>query len=125
MARSNPTLRQATDWFTTSLAAATTIGARLPLLWSAALTGSPGAVQESQRMVSEKTQAALQGATAAGLAASRLWLQALTSMSFPSPQAWARVSQAALAPAHRVCRANARRLGPRRRRHRAQQDSNL
>lgn len=116
MARPNRNLRQATDWLTTSLAAANTIAARMPLLWTAAFTGSPHALQESQRMITEKAQAALQGAAAAGLAASRLWFQALTSMSFPSPQAWARVSDAALAPAQRVCRANARRLSPRRRR---------
>ena len=95
----------------TSLDAATTIAARTPILMSAALTGSPKAMREVQRMVSEKTAAAVQGALAAGHAWTTFWLSLASlnpSVSFHDHLA--AITDAALAPARRTCRANARRL---------------
>jgi hypothetical protein len=110
-------MKLALEFFETSVAAATTINARLPILYRAAMTGTPTAVRESHRMITEKAQAAVEGATAAGTAALDLWLRAAASMSTPSPAAWLNIMQAGLAPARRTCHANARRLGlPRRRR---------
>jgi hypothetical protein len=109
----------ALDFFETSTAAAATIGARMPILFNAATTGSPRAVKESQRMVTEKAQAALEGASAAGAAAFDLWLRAATGMSTPGADAWFKVAEAAFAPTRRACHANARRLSaPRKRRRR-------
>ncbi len=105
-----PTMNWALSAMETSMAAAATINARMTMLFSAAFTGSPRAVRELQRMVTEKADATMEGAMAAGTAALRAWLHATTSMSVLDMTAWSRVAEAAFAPARRAILANARRL---------------
>jgi hypothetical protein len=108
-------MKIAMDSFETSMAAATTIGLRMPILFSAMLTGSPAAMRESNRMVSEKLTAAAEGAFASGAAVMQLWMQTAATMSAPTADQLSRCIDAGLAPARRACKANARRLSGKRR----------
>src|SRR5205823_2440843 len=100
------------DAWQTSLAAATTIAARTPIIMTAALTGSPKAVRETRRMVTEKAAAAVEGAIAAGGGWTSLGPRGAgggrrrgrIGKGMPAGAA------AAAAPGRRKCRANARRL---------------
>lgn len=114
--RSRRTSSSALSAWQTSLAAATTIAARTPILFTAAFTGSPKAVRESRRMVTEKAAAVAEGAMAASQAWGALWLQMATGFARPSQLArgLTSVMNAAVAPAQRTCKANARRLSRRR-----------
>jgi hypothetical protein len=98
----------------TSMAAATTIAARMPMLTLAAVGGSPSTRQliEAQRMVTEKAEAAVAGALAAGSAWTGMWLRLGLGMIRPHQAAEeaARVMDAACAPAIATCRKNARRV---------------
>lgn len=112
----NRTRRTPLAAWRTPLAAWTTIAARTPILATAALTGSPKAMREVRRMVSEKALAAVAG----GLAAQRAWLAAwLRGPGLrvgPSDlyRHTSAIMKAATSPAERACRANARRLTMRR-----------
>jgi hypothetical protein len=100
------------DALETSVAAASTISARTPLLFEALAFGSPRAVAETQRMVLEKMAAAAEGSIAAGSAWPRLWLRAGSGLGGPLAigQEVAKIVDAAHAPSRRRVRANARRL---------------
>jgi hypothetical protein len=97
----------------TSVAAAVTIAARAPLLF-----GLPGPrdgqdARETNRMVTEKMEAALEGAISAQFAMMLLWSRiAFGGVSGPAALAHglADVAHAATNPAHRRVRANAKRL---------------
>ncbi|MCP8940072.1 hypothetical protein NK718_16215 [Alsobacter sp. SYSU M60028] len=94
------------------IAAGVTIAARAPLLMGVG-RGSPRAAEETRRMVSEKAEAAIEGAIAAQFAMGRFWMRImLGQVSHPAGFAdgLAGVAAAAARPAHRRVRANAKRL---------------
>lgn len=99
----------------TSFAAAVTIAARTPVLFTHFTPGRQKAADlvESQRMVIEKVEAAIEGAAAAQVALMTLWARMLFG-SVRGPTALAHgladVAHAATHPAHRRVRANAKRL---------------
>jgi hypothetical protein len=113
-------MRLSMEAWQTSLAAGTTIANRLPILFDAAVTGSPGALVETQRMAAEKVFAAAMGSFALGTAWYRLALQmSLGRGQVPDPaRVTMQLAEAATAPARRACRSNARRLTRKRRRRR-------
>ncbi|MGO9769727.1 MAG: hypothetical protein ACLPSW_09275 [Roseiarcus sp.] len=93
--------------------AAVTIAARTRGLLTPSLDGSGAQAREARRMVEEKVAAACEGALAAQVA----WGTFLFSAAFGGVRTaedaalgLADVAEAALAPAHRTVRANARRL---------------
>jgi hypothetical protein len=99
--------------FEASVAAAVTIAARAPILAGHA-TGKPaGRPDESLRMVTEKMEAAAEGWFAAQMAVWELWVQlAFGAVRGPTALAhgFADIAEAAVRPAHRRVRANAKRL---------------
>jgi hypothetical protein len=112
-------LRHLFSAWETSIAAATTIAARMPILFTAATRGSPKAMREARRMCIEKHTAALEGAIAAGQEWMRFWMRAGTMGSWADVQQnMSQIMRAAIAPADRACRANALRLTRRRTRRR-------
>ena len=95
-----------------SVAAAVTIAARAPILFGLP-TRDGHSARETQRMVAEKVEAAIEGTAAAQVAMMKLW----TRMAFGGvrgPTAFAHgladVANAATRPAQRRVRANAKRL---------------
>jgi hypothetical protein len=112
-------LRYLFSTWETSIAAATTIAARMPILFAAATSGSPKAMREARRMCTEKHTAAVEGAIAAGQEWMRLWMRAGAMGSWvEAQQGMSQIMRAAMGPANRVCRANAQRLTRRRTRRR-------
>lgn len=99
----------ATAAMLSSLDAVVTISHRLPLL------ASGNGQDEAVRMVSEKFEAAMHGSLDATLMAGALLGQAATGRlaAHELPEGFLMVGQAALAPAYRKVRANARRLSQR------------
>lgn len=94
----------------TANATAAVLAARLPMLWSMGVNPTMAHQAEVRRMVSEKLAAVSEGAMAASMQASLEWFNAFTRTSW-SPQAAAgRITSAALAPADKTVKANARRL---------------
>ena len=94
--------------------AAVTVAARMPGLMTQGFDPTGAKTRESHRMVHEKMSAVCEGAVAAQLAWGGLLFKAvLGGLRTPEDFSFglARVAQAALAPAHRTVRANARRLG--------------
>lgn len=87
--------------------AAVTIERRMSLMGEAAARGTLMSEPEMWRMGPEKLAAFAAGMTAASLAAA----QEMQRMSFEPVRASAAVLAAAVKPAHRSVRANARRLG--------------
>ena len=92
---------------------AVTIGARAPGLLMQGFNPTTGSARESQRMVAEKIDAVWEGAAAAQMA----WASLLVKASFGGIRNAAdlslglsRVAEAAIRPARRKVRANARRL---------------
>ena len=94
--------------FEDGLAAAMTIGQRLPILWWGMVSPSPSANAEARRMVSEKQLAFAEGMMGAQAELMKL---AMTPWWLWTRNAAAAVSHAATGPASRQVRANARRLG--------------
>jgi hypothetical protein len=93
--------------------AAATVAARIPGLLTQGFDPTGAKLRESHRMVHEKMSAVCEGALAAQLAwGGFLFNAALGGVRTPDDLslALARVAQAAVAPAHRTVRANARRL---------------
>jgi hypothetical protein len=99
----------------TSFAAAITIAARTPMLFSSLSPTTRKATDsvEAHRMVMEKMEAVVEGAAAAQVAMMTLWGRMLFgSVTGPTAlaHALADVAHAATQPADRRVRANARRL---------------
>ena len=97
--------------------AAVTIAARLPMIAKASRKPAAPPPAEMQRMVSEKAEAAMQGAFAASMAMGKLWTRAMfgglrTPMDVA--QGLASVADAAMKPARQRVRANAKRLSGKR-----------
>jgi hypothetical protein len=92
--------------------AGVTIAARTPKLIAAGFDPHGENGREARVAVSEKIKAAFDGAVAAQAKVGDLWLRALFGRLSASDAAssWMDVSQAALIPAYRSVRANARRL---------------
>lgn len=93
--------------------AAVTISARLPDLAKASRDPSAPPSAEMQRMVSEKVNAAMQGGVAAGFAMGDFWTKALFGrLKTPMDMAHglATVADAAMRPARKKVRENAKRL---------------
>jgi hypothetical protein len=84
---------------------AVTISARTPGLLIQGFNPTAGSVRESQRMIAEKIDAAWEGAAAAQMA----WASLLLKASFGGIRL-ANVAEAAIRPARRKVRANAKRL---------------
>lgn len=95
------------------------IAQRLPVLWLEAFgLAKAGAPRESERMVSEKIAATVEGSLAAGVEFNRLWWETSVAMMTgrhpPSAVSGGkRLAHAALAPAARTVRSNVRRLSRR------------
>lgn len=98
--------------FATWQATWTTLSFRLPMIWMQAIRPTPEGEKEMTRMVAEKQQAFVDGV----IAAQRKWVDEwfalwLRPFAKVAPQTVAtRVTQAALAPARRTVKANAKRL---------------
>jgi hypothetical protein len=93
--------------------AAVTIAARTPGLWSHGFNPTADSVRETQRMVQEKFDAALEGAAAAQFAWASLFLKASFGGIRNADElslGLAGVAEAAMRPARRKVRANAKRL---------------
>jgi hypothetical protein len=106
-------LRLARFWFAAVEAqanAATTIGFRMPAV-ARAMTSSGPPSAEAKRMVSEKTQAVMSGATGAGAAMMKGGLSAFGLGPVAAANFALSVGEAAMRPAQRRVKANARRLG--------------
>jgi hypothetical protein len=91
-----------------AFATATVLAWRLPMLWAMALNPTPRRRAEALRMITEKTAAATEAIVGA---------QAELALSFlkPSRSGAAKMVDAALKPARRRVKANAKRLKRRRR----------
>jgi hypothetical protein len=93
--------------------AAVTIAARTPALWSHGFNPTAESVRETQRMVQEKVDAALEGAAAAQFAWASLFFKASFGGIRNADElslGLAGVAEAAMRPARRKVRANAKRL---------------
>ena len=90
--------------FETAMATAAVLAWRLPMLWAMAWHPTPKRRAEALRMVTEKSAAAAEGIAAA-------WSQAaLAGVRIMGDNPMEKVAEAALKPARRRVRANARRL---------------
>ena len=97
------------DWALSNAYAATTIWHRLSWFGAAAAMTQAERQAETTRMASEKIAAAYEGGAKAGLEAMRtMWGLALGAK--PSVATPAAIADAAMRPAFRKARANARRL---------------
>jgi hypothetical protein len=115
MARHVPekTLDLMADSVVTGMAAAVTIWHRMPILAMGAFFPTPSNTVEAVRMVTEKVDASFEGAVAAAFEASKvstrmMFRPLLTPAEFSD--AGARIAKAAVAPAARRVKANAKRL---------------
>jgi hypothetical protein len=96
------------------LDSAFTVAARVPGLMTQGFDPTGAKLRESNRMVQEKISVTCEGALAAQMAwGSFVFKAALGGIRTPDDVSFglARVAQAAVAPAHRTVRANAKRLG--------------
>lgn len=106
-------LRWAEDAKQAGVDAAVTIAARTPKIAASVLDPTGDNARETRLMVSEKVDAAVEGATAAQAALGDLWLRAAFGRVM-SPEQWSQgwmdVADAAFTPARLRVRANAERL---------------
>jgi len=96
--------------------AAVTVAARMPGLLTQGFDPTGAKLREGQRMVQEKISAAYEGVLGAQLAWGGFFFKAIMGgVRTPSDVSLglSRVAQAAVAPAHRTVRANAKRLSGR------------
>jgi hypothetical protein len=103
-------LRRTREDYETAVAAATVLGFRLPMLWAMTFDPTPERRAEALRMVTEKSAAVAEGFAAAWTEAALAGLQMATGVN-PA----GRIAAAALRPARRKVKANARRLKRRKR----------
>ena len=101
--------------FTTAFAAAQVLAYRLPMLWAMTLSPTPARRAEAVKMIVEKQMAVAEGINAAALAALAQWMKVASGQSLPVETVSARIVEAAVRPGRRRVRANARRLGRRKR----------
>lgn len=100
------------DWAFSNAAAAATIWHRLSMFGATALMSETERQAEATRMVAEKMAAAYEGGWKASLAATEaMWGAALGRK--PTAATAAAIADAAVRPAFRKARANARRLNRR------------
>jgi hypothetical protein len=99
----------------TAFAAAQVLAFRLPMLWAMSLSPTPARRAEAVRMIVEKQMAMAEGLNAAALAALTEWLKILAGQSLSAETLSARVMAAAAKPGRRRVKANAKRLGRRKR----------
>src|SRR5262249_54054462 len=100
------------DWAFSSASAAMTLWHRLSIFGATALMSQTELQAETTRMVSEKIAAANEGAWKAGIEATQtMWGAALGKK--PTLSASVAIADAAVRPALRKARANARRLNRR------------
>ena len=99
----------------TAIAAAQVLSFRLPMLWAMAWSPTPARRAEAVKMIVEKQMAVAEGINAAALAALAQWMKIASGQSLPVEIVSARIVEAAVRPGRRRVRANARRLGRRKR----------
>ncbi len=97
-----------------AIAAAQVLSFRLPMLWAMAFSPTPERRAEAVRMITEKQMAVAEGLNAAALSALGTWMKLASGQSVSAATAASRMGKAATRPAERRMRANARRLGRRR-----------
>jgi hypothetical protein len=99
----------------TALAAAQVLAFRLPMLWAMALSPTPERRAEAVKMIVEKQMAMAEGLNAAAFAAFTEWLKIVAGQSLSAETMSARIVAAAVKPGRRRVKANAKRLGRRKR----------
>jgi hypothetical protein len=95
----------------TAAATAMVLAHRVPMLWAMGFGASPRQRAEAHQMVAEKFTAGAEGAMMASLQMQREWFAAFTRWGWRPQAAAKRVAGAAMRPAQRAVKANARRLG--------------
>jgi hypothetical protein len=95
--------------------AAQVLALRLPMLWAMALSPTPARRAEAVKMIVEKQMAVAEGLNAATLAAFTEWLKVMSGQRFSVETMSARIVDAAVKPGRRRVKANAKRLGRRKR----------
>ena len=98
-----------------AIAAAQVLTFRLPMLWAMAFSPTPQRRAEAVKMIVEKQMAVAEGINAAALAALAQWMKLASGQSLAVETMSARIVEAAVRPGRRRVRANARRLGRRKR----------
>jgi hypothetical protein len=101
--------------FATAFASVQVLAFRLPMLWAMALSPTPARRAEAMRMIIEKQIATAEGLNAAALAAFSEWLKVAAGQGLSAETISARVVAAAVRPGGRRVKANAKRLGRRKR----------
>jgi len=99
----------------TAFAAAQVLAFRLPMLWAMTLSPTPARRAEAVKMIVEKQMAVVEGCHAATLAAFMQGMKILTGQSLSLESMTSPFADAAVRPSLRRVRANARRLGRRKR----------
>lgn len=99
----------------TALAGAQVLAFRVPMLWAMTLSPTPARRAEAVRMIVEKQMAVAEGLNAAALTALAQWMKIASGQNLPVETVSARIVEAAVRPGRRRVRANARRLGRRKR----------
>ena len=99
----------------TAISAAQVLSFRLPMLWAMAWSPTPARRTEAVKMIVEKQMAVAEGINAAALAALAQWMKVASGQSPTVETMSARIVEAAVRPGRRRVRANARRLGRRKR----------
>lgn len=92
-----------------------TLSFRLPMLWAMAFSPTPARRAEAVKMIVEKQMAVAEGMNAATLALFTQWMKAIAGHNLPAATAHSHILEAAVRPARRRVKANARRLGRRKR----------
>ncbi len=99
----------------TAFAAAQVLAFRLPMLWALTLSPTPKRRAEAVKMIVEKQMAVAEGLNAAALAAFTEWLKVVGGQGLSAEAMSARIMAEAVKPGRRRVKANARRLGRRKR----------
>jgi hypothetical protein len=97
-----------------AFAAAQVLAFRLPMLMAMAWSPTPARRAEVAKMIVEKQMAVAEGMNAAALESFSQWMKMLSGQHVSTEAAGRRIMNAASRPSHRRVRANARRLGKRR-----------
>ena len=96
-----------------AFATAQVLAFRLPMLWAMAWSPTPARRAEAMKMVVEKQMAVAEGMNAAALEGFSQWMKAVSGQSISAEAAGKRMMRAASRPSEKRVRANARRLGRR------------